>query len=151
MRSKDIHMNKRAVTIIIALAVVIVSGGVTFALLSFTKGTGGNHAAANKTPKQKADDTNAEAIKLLNETTKMGSGKEADKKTQEAAAKFEEASKLYKQAGDNSDSYAAQANADSLRSRLAAEEPFKKQQEAEWAKQKADMEAAKAAMAANSQ
>jgi hypothetical protein len=144
-------MNKRTVTIIVAVGIVIISGGVTFALLSFLgpKGSSGDQSiTANKTPKQKADDASAAAKKLLDETAKLGSGKEADKKTQEAAAKFEEASTLYKQAGDNSDSYAAQANADSLRSRLAAEEPYKKQQEAEWAKQKAAMDAAKAAMAA---
>gem|GEM_PF-2140681 len=152
MRIKNIHMSKRVATIIIALGLIVVSGGVTFALLSsIAPRDNSDKSTTNKTPKQKADDLNTEAKKLLDETAKMGSGRAADKKTEEAAAKFEEASKLYKQAGDNSDSYEAQANADSLRSRLAAEEPFKKQQEEEWAKQKAAMEAAKAAMAADSQ
>lgn len=144
-------MNKRAAVILIAVAIVLVSAGATTAALVWLgPKIGVNNSAdtsKNKSPKERAKDAEAQAKALLDETAKMGSGKEADKKTEEAAAKFEEASTLYKQAGDNSASYEAQANADSLESRLAAEEPFKKQQEEEWAKQKAAMEAAKAAMA----
>lgn len=154
MHIKDIHMNKRAV-IIIAVTLVIVSAGATTAALVWFGPKSGvdsrTDTSKSKSPKELAKDADAKAKALLDETAKMGSGKEADKKTKEAAAQFEEASKLYKQAGDNFNSYEAQANADSLESRLAAEEPYKQQQEQEWAKQKAAMEAAKAAMAANSQ
>jgi hypothetical protein len=148
-------MKKRVTTILIAVAIVIVSGGATVAALMWAvpKIGGGNQSATSKklSPKEQAKDADAKAKKLLDETAKLGSGKEADKKTQEAADLFEEASKLYKESGDDAASYEAQANADSLRSRLAAEESFKKQQEAEWAKQKAAMDAAKAAMQADGQ
>jgi hypothetical protein len=144
-------MNKRAVMIIIALGIVIVSGGTTYAVISLIKSkkSGGDQSTSEmQSPKKRADDANAKAKKLISDTVKIGSGKESDKMTQEAAAQFGEASKLYKQAGDNAASYESQANADALSSRLAAEEASKKQLEEEQAKQKADLEAAKAAMAA---
>lgn len=153
MRIKDIHMNKRVKFILIGLAIVVVAGGVTAAALVrlMPKENTDQSATPEKTAKQKADDASSKAKDLLDETAKLGSGREADKKTQEAAAQFEEASKLQKEAGDNAASYEAQANADALASRLAAEEASKKQLEAEQAQQRAALEAAKAAFQAGGQ
>lgn len=147
-------MKKRIAAILVGLAIVLVSAGATVAALAWLMpkdGADKSSTSKNLSPKERAKDADGKAKKLLEETAKLGSGEEADKKTQEAADLFEEASKLYKESGDDAASYEAQANADSLTSRLAAEEAYKKQQEAEWAKQKAAMDAAKAAMQANKQ
>lgn len=152
---KDTFMKKRIIVIPIAVAIVVVSAGATVAALVWfmPKDDSADKSSTSKSlsPKERAKDADDKAKRLLDETAKLGSGREADKKTQEAADLFEEASKLYKQAGDEASSYEAQANADSLTSRLAAEEAYKKQQEAEWAKQRAAMDAAKAAMQADGQ
>jgi hypothetical protein len=148
---KDIHMNKPIKMILIAGAIVIVSGGVTAAVLArvIPKNINGDGSTkSEKTAKQQAADANAKAKALLDESAKLGGSSAGYKKSEQAVTQFEMASKLSKEAGDTNASNLAQANADSLQSRLKVDEAAQAKLDAEHAKQKADLEASKAAFAA---
>ena len=141
-------LNKKTIVILtVATVVVIISGGATYAVLSVVeqKGDTEKKGTEEATPK-KAEALNTKAKDLLTESTKLGNTEESVKMTEEAAAKFGEASKQYEMAGDEESSNEAKANSELLMSRLALEEEYRTKQEAESARQKAEYEAAVAKM-----
>lgn len=149
---RNIHMNKWVTMGILAVGIVLVAGAATVAVLATVMPKNNAHKETTESSKEKAKrqaaQADSEAKKLMSETKKLGNGKEADKKVEEAIVKFNEAGTQYQQAGDNHESIEAKANADALASTLEAQKKRNEQLEADQAKQKADYEAAKAAMQA---
>lgn len=136
-------MKKPIIIIIIAVCVVVLAGVITFALFSVTapKNDSTSQPAQSQDKEIRADKIYADAEDLINDTVKLGNTEESDKKTEEAIAKFNEASKLYEQAGNKNASIEADANAKMLASRVLAGEKYKKQQAEEQAKEQAAIEA----------
>lgn len=151
-------MNTRIKIIIISIATIAVGAALTTAILftvaskkSGTVPTLTAEEKQKKADKNKADDAKKEAIGLINGTIESKSSEDTIKKNEEAIEKFSEAGRLYEQAGDKAASLEAKANADALEHSVAAESERVAKLEAEQAKQKAEMEAAKKAIETNNQ
>jgi hypothetical protein len=151
---KGANIRRRILMAAIALAIVTASGVAAFAVM-YSSNTEKNKpsspldAEADKKAKEKtADKMKAEAEELIAKITEQGSGTASDEMTKEVISKYKEASAQYEEAGNMHESLQAKANADAFESRLKIESAYNKKLEAEHAKQKADYEAAKAAMSA---
>lgn len=133
-RTRGIRMKKYITIIAIVIAVVGVAGLATYGVLVAITPKNNNTTKQQSSPaeiKARANVADADAKKLMDEAAKLGNGKKADEKTQQAIDKFNEASKLYEQAGDKNASLEAKANADMLANRLAAEAGYKAEIEAQ--------------------
>lgn len=141
--TRGTRMKKYIIIIAIAVAVIGIAGVATYAVITtvMPKETKSEQPVSTK---ERAVAADAKAKKLMDEVAKLGNGKESDQKTQQAIDKFNEASRLYAEAGDKDASLQAKANADMLASRLAAEAEYKAkieaEREAESAQMKADQE-----------